>query len=256
MFVTKIDDNDVKLRGGEIKMKFKNNLILPVSLFSHTAKNLRRHTNYHRHKIPCSRVRRKYAVKELDAETGLYYYGARYLDPRVSRWLSGDPAMYQGDYLPSAPVNDEARKRNGNLPGLGGIFNILNFHVYGYTHNNPIKYTDPDGRNPVLFSANGTFSSGESYDITIFSRMSTKVDVRTSVNDGTATMPLYSQTTTITYDNNGNISQTNPHTINNPYITIDGTEIHMSPLTTITSARNPRIVGDRVVYDRVLNLPR
>jgi len=85
-------------------------------------------------------------VKELDAETGLYYYGARYLDPRTSRWLSGDPAIYEGDYLPSAPINDEVRKRNQNLPGMGGIFNHVNMHVYHYGGNNPVKYIDPDGR--------------------------------------------------------------------------------------------------------------
>jgi RHS repeat-associated protein len=82
--------------------------------------------------------------KELDEETGLYYYGARYLDPRTSRWLSADPAM--GEYIPVAPVNDEARRRNGNLPGMGGIFNYVNLHVYHYAGNNPVKYLDPDGR--------------------------------------------------------------------------------------------------------------
>jgi len=30
-------------------------------------------------------------AKELDEETGLYYYGARYYDPRVSVWLGVDP---------------------------------------------------------------------------------------------------------------------------------------------------------------------
>jgi RHS repeat-associated protein len=30
-------------------------------------------------------------AKELDEETGLYYYGARYYDPRTSVWLSTDP---------------------------------------------------------------------------------------------------------------------------------------------------------------------
>lgn len=29
--------------------------------------------------------------KELDPETGNYYYGARYYDPKVSVWLSVDP---------------------------------------------------------------------------------------------------------------------------------------------------------------------
>jgi len=87
----------------------------------------------------------RFTGKEMDAETGLYYYGARYLDPKTSRWLSGDPAMYQGDYLPSAPVDDEARKRNGNLPGQGGVYNYVNLHVYHYAGNNPVKYVDPDG---------------------------------------------------------------------------------------------------------------
>jgi RHS repeat-associated protein len=86
----------------------------------------------------------RFTGKELDEETGLYYYGARYLDPRASRWLSADPAV--GEYLPEAPVNEEARKRNGNLPGMGGIYNYVNLHVYHYAGNNPVKYTDPDGR--------------------------------------------------------------------------------------------------------------
>lgn len=33
----------------------------------------------------------KFNGKELDEETGLYYYGARYYDPRVSQWLGVDP---------------------------------------------------------------------------------------------------------------------------------------------------------------------
>ena len=49
------------------------------------------------------------------------------------------------DYVPSAPLNDEARKRNGNLPGQGGVFNYVNLHVYHYAGNNPVKYVDPDG---------------------------------------------------------------------------------------------------------------
>ncbi|MEL3913421.1 MAG: hypothetical protein P1P62_10260 [Treponema pedis] len=82
-------------------------------------------------------------------ETGLYYYGARYLDPKYSRWLSGDPAL--NDYIPKAPIDDEAKKHNENLPGMGGVYNTVNLHVYHYAGNNPVKYTDPDGREDIYF---------------------------------------------------------------------------------------------------------
>jgi len=88
----------------------------------------------------------RFTAKERDEETGLYYFGARYLDARTSRWLSVDPAMYEGDYFPVAPNSDEARRHNQNLPGMGGIYNYVNFHVYHYGGNNPVKYIDPDGR--------------------------------------------------------------------------------------------------------------
>ena len=79
----------------------------------------------------------RFTGKELDEETGLYYYGARYLDPKYSRWLSGDPAL--GEYMAGSSV------------GEGGIYNAVNFNVYHYGGNNPIKYVDPTG----MWSDNG-----------------------------------------------------------------------------------------------------
>jgi len=107
-------------------------------------------------------------VKELDEETNLYYYGARYLDPRTSRWLTGDPAIWQGDYIPVAPVNDEARKHNQNLPGMGGVFNVINLHAYRYAGNNPIRYIDPDGRNDYEFAEVYAPADGTVYKIRYF----------------------------------------------------------------------------------------
>ena len=86
----------------------------------------------------------RFTGKELDTETGLYYYGARYLDPKYGRWLSGDPAV--NDYIPKAPIDDDAKKHNENLPGMGGVFNVVNLHLYHYAGNNPVKYVDPDGK--------------------------------------------------------------------------------------------------------------
>ena len=75
----------------------------------------------------------KFTAKEQDEETGFYYYGARYLDAKYSRWISIDPAL--SDYL-SKDYNSSS----------GGIFNPVNFNLYHYSSNNPIRYIDPDGK--------------------------------------------------------------------------------------------------------------
>jgi hypothetical protein len=50
-----------------------------------------------------------------------------------------------GEYVPGAPVSDEARERNKNLPGMGGVFNLVNLHTYHYAGNNPVVLVDPTG---------------------------------------------------------------------------------------------------------------
>ncbi len=59
----------------------------------------------------------RFNAKELDSETGLYYYGARYYNPMTSTWLSVD-AM--------------ANKYPNSSP-------------YVFTANNPVMLIDPDG---------------------------------------------------------------------------------------------------------------
>ena len=56
-------------------------------------------------------------AKEFDEETGMYYYGARYYDPRLSLWMS----------------TDALKEKTPNVSS------------YAYTENSPINYVDPDG---------------------------------------------------------------------------------------------------------------
>jgi RHS repeat-associated protein len=67
--------------------------------------------------------------KELDEETGLYYFGARYYDARTSVWQSVDPIV--GKYLSGLPA--------------GGVYRSVNLSLYSYVSLNPTKYKDPDG---------------------------------------------------------------------------------------------------------------
>ncbi|HEX5745450.1 MAG TPA: SpvB/TcaC N-terminal domain-containing protein [Archangium sp.] len=82
-----------------------------------------------------------FTSKELDQETGLHYFGARYYDPRVGLWTSTDPAS--SDYL-------------DGQAGFGGVYQPVNLSTYAYAGHNPQTYIDPDGRIvwlPVLAAA-------------------------------------------------------------------------------------------------------
>jgi RHS repeat-associated protein len=77
----------------------------------------------------------QYNAKEIDEETGLYYYGARYYNPRTDLWQSPDPASY---------LDGQA----------GGVTVPENLAPYTYTRNNPVRFSDPDGK--LLETAAGT----------------------------------------------------------------------------------------------------
>jgi RHS repeat-associated protein len=79
---------------------------------------------------PSQPVPLQYTGKELDPETNLYYYGARYYDPRTQVWQSPDPAL--DEYL-DGKVN-------------GGVYNPSNLALYTYAKNNPVRLNDPDGK--------------------------------------------------------------------------------------------------------------
>ncbi|MCW3161388.1 SpvB/TcaC N-terminal domain-containing protein [Chryseobacterium oryctis] len=80
----------------------------------------------------------KFNAKELDEDTGLYYYGARYYNPRLSIWYGVDPlAVYN-------PVMETEFYGDGQHNG--GVYHWGNLNPYIYTYQNPINYIDPNGK--------------------------------------------------------------------------------------------------------------
>ena len=91
---------------------------------------------------PSNRIPYLFTSKELDAETNLYYFGARYYDPRTSVWLSTDPII--NSYLGGQPNN--------------GVFEAMNLSLYAFAALNPLKLTDPDGLAFVVNEGTGEIS--------------------------------------------------------------------------------------------------
>ena len=62
--------------------------------------------------------------KAVDPDTGLSYFGARYYDPVVGRFMGVDPQHFDEN-------------------------NLHSFNRYAYANNNPYRYVGPDGRSPL-----------------------------------------------------------------------------------------------------------
>lgn len=71
--------------------------------------------------------RYRFSGKERDDETGLYYFGTRYLAAWLGRWTSSDPAGFTDGY-----------------------------NLYRYCRNNPVVLTDPYGTDPPLREVRGS----------------------------------------------------------------------------------------------------
>ncbi|MCG8451705.1 MAG: hypothetical protein MI717_00815, partial [Spirochaetales bacterium] len=83
-------------------------------------------------------IHHRYSGKELDEETGLYFYGARYYDPLQARWLSPDPSGFE-----LANPMDE----NGQIKNNYSFQEAQNW--YSYVAQNPFRYIDETGEKLV-----------------------------------------------------------------------------------------------------------
>jgi RHS repeat-associated protein len=69
--------------------------------------------------------------KEMDDETGLYYFGARYMEAKIGRFVSPDPI---------GPVVSQIENTNETFLG-----NPQRLNCYVYASSSPYKNIDPDG---------------------------------------------------------------------------------------------------------------
>ena len=81
----------------------------------------------------------KFNGKEFDEETGLYYYGARYMNPVASVWYGVDPLTEQ----------------------------YVEISAYVYCHGNPIMLIDPDGQKDI-YNMQGQFLRKEGNDNLVY----------------------------------------------------------------------------------------
>ena len=80
--------------------------------------------------LPREKTHHRFTGKYLDDDTGLYYFGARYYDPALGRFISPDP-LYVGD----------PERCTGNPTSC---------NLFAYANNNPMAFIDPTGLKEIV----------------------------------------------------------------------------------------------------------
>ena len=89
-------------------------------------------------------IEARYTGKQYDPVTGFVYFGQRYYDPEVGRFLTQDPVEFY-------------------------LSNPMSFNRYTYANNNPYRFIDPDGRSAVtafggFIAESYNFLKGDGFD--------------------------------------------------------------------------------------------
>ncbi|GEM_PF-6526729 len=80
--------------------------------------------------------------RERDAESGLDYFESRYYSANAGRFIS--PDEFKSDDLTDPYTGRAVYSTPGPLP-YAELEDPQSLNKYGYTRNNPLRFTDPDG---------------------------------------------------------------------------------------------------------------
>jgi RHS repeat-associated protein len=86
----------------------------------------------------------RFSSKEVHTNSLMYYYGYRFYDPVLQRWLNRDPLGEPGFEL----IRHLSTGRGGPIPLSLGAELIPGLNLYWYVGNRPSSYTDPFGLEP------------------------------------------------------------------------------------------------------------
>ena len=102
-------------------------------------------------------IRQKFTGYEKDQESGLDFAQARYYNSRHGRFTSVDPLNpVLGKQEASNPKEAEKEFRSY-------LKQPQNWNRYTYSLNNPLRYTDPDGFQPITVRINIIFDENSNY---------------------------------------------------------------------------------------------
>ena len=87
---------------------------------------------------------KRFIGKEKDEETGFSYFGARYENAKIGRFIAPDPVL---------AVDPRTNKTNEDM-----LLNPQRLNTYAYALNNPYRFVDQDGQDVTIIINRETYT--------------------------------------------------------------------------------------------------